>query len=390
MKPSKLYAPICFALVTALTLSCAEKKEDTEAVDESATGGGVAGGGGGGDGSSNEKLAAATDVSDLKLTNAFKINLPGAFAEKSAGAGLRLTEAKKSQEACQMGQTVKDSVRSLESIGNFFCHLEIEKDKMTFGKKFLINSNGVEFARIFVDNSEAATGKISIGFCSKQGDDESNRELITIEGLSDVGPRGSVYNSGENSHEGVAQTYGSATTFDMTTEGLVNVISSQLHESDGNTFRRKVELALVEAGVSNAKLASKGMKDGHSFAERGAAMFDGTLGSAIYQNAGSYNGQAFSFARRAYFDEPGNVLTAADVTEAVIPQLTDMPAFLDENFSTSIPAGWVADGCQDYEDVIDLNPESAEHQACGGGDQEHRECIDDTKFDTATEDVELD
>lgn len=385
----RTHSRILATIATAgLMLSgCGEKKEDEATSEES--GGSVAGGGGGG-GTADNKVAAADDVSDLQLTAAFALKLPAALSGEQAGASLLQAGAKKSQEACQIGQTVKESVRSIESIGNFFCHLEVEKEKLTFGKKFLINTNGQEFAKIFVDNSQAAAGKITIGFCSKHGSDETNKELIVIDGLTDAGPKGASFNMGTSMYEGKAQSWQQETAFDMSSAGLMNLITSQLHTHDGNTFRRKVELAITEAGLTTAKLAARGSWQGNNFTERGAAIFNGSFGSAIYQNAGSHQGQEFSFSRRAYFSEAGDVLTADDVPASVISQVTDVPAFLAEDFSPTMPEGWVQQGCPDYDDVVDLDPESAAHQACDNNMDDHRDCWDQEKFQQGSENLPID
>jgi hypothetical protein len=384
----RTHTQILAMIATAgLALSgCGEKKEE-ETSEESTTGTPASGGGGGG--TSTDKVAAADDVSDLQLTAAFALKLPAALSGEEAGASLLQAGAKKSQEACQIGQTVRESVRSIESIGNFFCHLEVEKDKIVFGKKFLINTNGVEFAKIFVDNSQAAAGKITIGFCSKHGSDESNKELIVIDGLTDAGPKGASYNMGTSVYEDKEQSWQQETAFDMSSAGLMNLITSQLHTHDGNTFRRKVELAITEAGLTTAKLAARGSWQGNAFTERGAAMFNGSFGSAIYQNAGSHQGQEFSFSRRAYFSEAGDVLTAADLPSSVIPQVTDVPAFLADDFSPSMPEGWVQQGCPDYDDVVDLDPESAAHQACDNNQDDQRDCWDQEKFQQGSENVTI-
>jgi hypothetical protein len=379
---------LSISMLAALSTACDQKEEKQET--ESTTPAGTVAGGGSTTTSTSGSLASATDVGDLKLTSAFSFKLPAAL-EGEAAASLNLLAGKKSQEACQMGSTIREVTSQLEEIGNFFCHLEVEKERMVFGKKYLINTNGVEFARLYVDNSAIAEGKISIGFCSKHGDEEANKQLITIDSLSASGPKGSVVNLGTGSYEGQANSWASSVTFDMSAAGIVDLIAEQLHSQDTNSFRRKVELVLAEAGMSHAKLAAKGTWGGNSFLERGAAMFDGTYGSAIFQSQGTHEGQTFSFARRAYFNEPGEVVASSAVPAAVIPPVTDLPAFLAETFEPTAPSGWVGGGCADYDEVIDLNPESEAHAACDSDrNDNHVECWSQDTYESGTENVEVD
>ena len=372
MESTLLKTSVSLALAAALTVSCAKKEEDE--TEETATSGTVSGPGS----ASSQSVASASDVSDLKLSTAFAFELPAALRGTSA-ASLNLLAAKKSQEACQMGSTIREVTSQLEDIGNFFCHLEVEQDRLLFGKKYLITTNGVEFARLYVDNSAIAEGKISIGFCSKHGDEEANKQLITIDGLSATGPKGSVVNLGTSSNQGQAQSWSSSVAFDMSATGIIDLIAEQLHAQASNSFRRKVELVLKEGGISYAKLAAKGTWEGNSFLERGAAMFDGTYGSAIFQNQGSHQGQTFSFARRAYFNEPGEVVEASAVPATVIPPVSDLPSFLAEDFQPTSPAGWVGGGCADYDEAVDLNPESAAHAVCDGDqNRNHIDCWSQT------------
>jgi len=78
-------------------------------------------------------VAVVKDVADLKLASAFKLDLPSALTGGSTS--LRLAGGKRSQEACQMGSTVKETTRSLQEVSGFFCHIEIEKDNISLVKR---------------------------------------------------------------------------------------------------------------------------------------------------------------------------------------------------------------------------------------------------------------
>ncbi len=377
--------PVAVSLMLAVQSSCSkdDKKETEE--DDSTT---AAVGGTGT--SSTKSISSASNVGDLQLKDALTITLPEALAG-SSGSGLRLTAALKSQESCQMGETVREVTDSLGEIGGFFCHMEVEKDKIIFGKKYLIRTGGQEFARLYVDNSDIANGKITVGFCSQHGADEKNKQLIVLSGLSDAGPKGQVFNEGTYSLEdGTASSWKSAVTFDMSTSGTVNISSNQRYASGDNIFTRAVELALKSAGISNISLAAKGSWQGNAFLERGAALFDGSFGSAIFQNQGSHEGQTFSFARRAYFNQAGEVLEKAGVPTTVIPEATALPAFLATDFVPASASGWVGEGCPDYDEALDLNVDSAEHQACERNhDNSMSSCWDQSTHQSGTENVTI-
>lgn len=377
----------CFGIAVTISASCGSKDSATtgdQPVTTTATEGG---------GSTNSnKVALASTIADLKMAGALAITLPEAFAGSARSQGLHLVEGKKSSEACMMGQTMSQATRSLGEVGGFFCHLEIEKDRLKFGKKYRIMTSMGEFARIYVDNSQAATGKLTIGFCQQdKGDGHSGKQLITIDSLSEFGPKGSVLNVGTDSGEGVQANFASATDFDVSAEGIVRVIASQRHEMPEQTFNNHVELELRKSGVSSLKLASRGADSarGGTFYERGAARFDGTKGSALFESKGTYESQPYEFSRRAHFNNAGDVLTSATVDAALQPEASVMSEYLADDFKPAAPSGWVGEGCPDYEEDVTLDPSSAAHNACDQGHDGEYNCWDPNQYEASSENVSV-
>ena len=373
-------------VAVAMTLSCAakdaSKTEDTTSTDPAA---------GTGSTTATNKVASATSIADLKLAGALAIKLPEAFGGSASSPALRLLGGKKSSEACRMGETIRQATRSLGEVGGFFCHLEVEKDRIKFGKKYRIMTSRGEFARIFVDNSQAASGKLTVSFCQKDsGDGHSGKQFITIDSLSDAGPKGSILNTGAESSQGSPQSFESAVEFDMSVAGLVNVLAKLRHESSGQIFTNGIDLSLKNAGVSVMKLASKGTDSQKgAFYDRGSALFDATNGSAVFQSKGSDQGGSYDFSRRAHFNKSGDALVAADIGADLQPTTASLPAYLPDDFRPAAPTGWAGQDCADYEEDVTLDPMSASHAACDQGHDDGDGCWDPSKYEDSNESVTI-
>jgi len=374
---------VTFGVVAAFAVACGAQKNGTSTEDTGTTSTGVS------TGSSSNKVGSATSVADLKLAGALAITLPEAFGGAPSSSSLALLAGRKSQEACMMGMTISQETRSLGEVGGFFCHLEVEKDRMKFGKKYRLMTREGEFARIYVDNSQASTGKISIGFCSnhQEGDGASSRgrQLITIDSLTESGPKGSIISDGTGTHEGFAQTYGRSQAFDMSTAGVVSLVGKTMHSQAGNTFVREVGLNLNKTGLSTLKLANKGTSDQGEFFDRGIAHVSADKGSAVFQTKGSFQGQTFEFANRAHFNNAGQVLTSAEVGADLQPPVSAIPAYLPADFKPDPLTGWVGQDCPDFDEEITLDPESPGHQACNQGRDSEYDCCSQTDYERSNE-----
>jgi hypothetical protein len=340
-------------------------------------------------------VSAVTDVSELKLSSAFNLTLPSALDDSSGSSALRLTAGKRSQEACQMGSTIKETTSALSEVSGFFCHIEVEKEKIKFGQKSTLTVEGEEFAKIWIDDSELSTNKIRIGFCSKH-EDGSSAEVIEITGLGADGPSGSIINKGsysqvDESGVSTAGNYHRAIAFDMTDAANIKITGEDSYSSDANKFTRQVLLSLVKDGISEAALASRGTWGGQNFQERGRALFDDSYGSAMFASEGTHEEQTYSFQRLARFDVDGYVALedASDkfATGGDLEILANtLPEFLAVDFSPKDLSGWVADGCPDSDNEISLDPESAEHQACDGNrDHGGQDCWNQDTFEAGSE-----
>jgi len=292
-----------------------------------------------------------------------------------------------------MGMTISQEVRSVGEVGGFFCHLEAEKDRLKFGKKYKIMTSFGEFARIYVDNSQASSGKLTIGFCSnnQEGDGASHRgrQLITIDSITENGPKGSIVSDGSGTYKGIGQTYARSQAFDMSTAGVVTLVGKTMHSQSGNTFVREVGLDLRNSGTSTLKLANKGTADNGEFFDRGVAYVSSDMGSAVFQTKGSFQGQTFEFANRAHFNKAGEVLASGDVGADLQPPVSAIPAYLPADFKPDALSGWVGQDCPDFDEEINLDPESAAHQACERGHGHDYDCWSQTDYERSNEQVTI-
>lgn len=339
------------------------------------------------------KVASVSSVADLKLAGALAITLPEAFNGSAKVSGLNLLGGKKSQEACMMGMTIYEETRAIGEVAGFFCHLEVEKDRIKFGKKYKLVTKFGEFAKIMVDNSKLSEGKLTIGFCStqQQGEDSQDRtrQLIVIDSLSENGPKGAIFTDGSGTYQGISQTYGRSQNFDMTVQGVVNLVGKTMHQQTGNTFVREVSLELKEVGISTLKLANKGTSDQGEFFDRGVALVSPEKGSTVFQSKGVFQGQTHEFSRRAHFNKAGEVIASAEVGAELIPALTALPSYLPADFKPDPVTGWVGQDCADFDEEVTLNPESPAHMACEQGEWRDFNCWQQSDYETSDESIEV-
>ncbi len=239
-------------------------------------------------------VAAVEDVGALKLSS-LAIELPAAL--NGSSSSLRLAGGKRSVEACQMGQTVKEVTKRVSSVANFACHIEAEKDKIIFGNKTKITFQGQEFGRLWVQKDGE---KISFAMC-QDSDENKNKQLIEITKVTEFGPAGSLFETGSNTYEGQEQSWTSSMSFDFTAEGTSSMEAKDNFKAGGtNEFLREVSLLLKEAGVSEVALASKGSWNNQQFSQRGAGKFNGSYGNALFENSGTSEFQGSSQTLRLW------------------------------------------------------------------------------------------
>jgi hypothetical protein len=268
--------------------------------------------------------------------------------------------------------------------------LEAEKDRIKFGKKYKLMTAQGEFAKIFVDNSQAASGKMVIGFCSADRGGGANRQLITLDALTDAGPKGSIISDGSGTFQNIAMTFARSTMFDMSVADVVSLISKDKNEHSTNTSVREVGLELKKNGQSTFKLAYKGSSSGAEVFDRGIAYLSSDKGSAVFQSQGSHQGQAFTFSRRSHFSKTGEVLGSSDVGADLQPAISAMPAFLASDFAPDSPTGWVGSNCPDFDEEVTLDPTSGSHAACDQSPNDgDMDCWDQTKYESSNEQVSV-
>ncbi|MCX6116712.1 MAG: hypothetical protein NT027_04165 [Proteobacteria bacterium] len=314
------------------------------------------------------KLETLSNPAQLGVSTALKVSLPAAYAGSSSTS---LLAGKRSQEACLMGESIRSVKQSMDSIRSFFCHIEVEKDKLVFGTKTKITSKGQEFGRIWVDNSQAASGLIAVYMCQ----DGALKEAIKLTGVkmgSDgkpTGMKGTVVHKGSDS----SQSWASNVTFDKGfTAANLQVTAQEKYSqtgSNGGSFAREVKMTLqdVSTEVSTVSVSSKGSWGGSEFSQKGYGKGASDFGQALFTNAGKDgSNQTFSWTKRSYFDKDG-IVAAATASSlfgeagSLYVKTTDLPEYLATTFAPDAPSGW---DCSGADTTVDLNPESDAHKAC--------------------------
>ena len=358
------------SLGLAVSLSCGTKTKE----DESTTNA---------DGST--KLTEMKTVDQLGVSAALgKLSLPAAYSPKKASLALTMLAAKKSQDACLMGDGIKSSTEGISNIGSFFCHIEAEKDKIQFGTKYNITAKGVAFAQVWIDNTQAADGVISLFMCEKN----ALKQAIKITGVKldannkPTGIKGNVSNKGSQG----TQSWASSSTFDKNFTGAYLEVSAKDKYDDsgtkGGSFARAVILKLFDAKteVSKVSMASAGTWGGQTFKQRGTGKGANDFGQALFVNSGTYGGSAFDWTHRSYFTlSTGLVAKVGDSADYAVGgslyvTTTELPEYLATSFTPDAPSGW---DCSGTTVTVDLDPDSAAHKACDGDHSEGASCWGD-------------
>jgi hypothetical protein len=325
-------------------------------------------------------LAEVEDVSQLGLSGALNISMPEAL-DQTESTGLRLAASKRSREACRIGSTIKEVTEQINSFSSFLCHLEVEKDKIKFGTKYRVMFDGKEFGRVWPDNSKVADGQITLYMC-KDGYLKERTEITAIKKDADgntIGAKGQIQNYGKQD----AHSWKSFILFDAKFTGdSIDVEAEQAYadEETNGSFVRAVLLKLFDKGegITSISLASKGTWQGSDFADRGYGLHDGDHGHILFNSQGSYDSQPYDFSRHSYFEGKGEVVSGSssakfDLGAELAVTRKDLPDFLSDSFSPDAPEGWECD----YDETIELNPDSKEHQTCDSDRGEPANCWDD-------------
>lgn len=354
-------------LTIASALSCGTKKEDEVVATTNADG--------------STKLTELKTADQLGVSTALgKLSLPAAYSPTTAALNLALIAGKKSSDACMMGDGIESATEGIKNIGSFFCHIEAEKDKLVFGTKYTVTSKGAAFAQVWIDNSNAAAGEISLYMCES----DKLKQAIKITGVKmdaagkPAGIKGSV------SHKGAqdTQSWSSSATFDKGYAGAYFEVSAKDKYADSansGSFARAVVLKLFDAAteVSTVTMASGGTWGGQAFKQRGMGKGANDFGQALFVNSGTYSGTAFDWTHRSYFTLSTGIVAAvgdsANFAEggSLYIKSTELPDYLAATFEPDAPAGW---DCSGATTVVDLDPDSAAHKACESGRTEGANC----------------
>jgi len=195
------------------------------------------------------------------------------------------------------------------------------------------------------------------------------KEKIEVTGFDEAreAVKGSIQQKGSED----TQSWASSVVFDIlfSDENLRVVDAQDLYEDSATSgsFARHVNMSIYTegAGVSEMALASQGTWNGSDFQDRGFGRHDGDYGHAKFASQGSNNGNVYDWSHDSFFDAEGLVVSSsasAAFTSGGTLDVTadDMPDFLADSFSPTEPEGWDCD----VDETIELDPESAGHQAC--------------------------
>ncbi len=338
------------------------------------------------DDSSSTAVSSATNVEELKLSSALSLSLPDHYSTSSSS--LALSNTKRSKQACVVGSIADEALSQLSEVANMFCHFEVEKDKIEFGKKTHITFSGSQANSgssfdLWIDNSDSS--QLVVYFC----EDSTLSQKIVISGSTTTGKaKGSMINQGSSTENGVTYTWKDSIVFDngYTTDGTVTLTSQSARtESSGGSNKLRVDLNIVNDGVSTISAARKGQWKGDTFEDRGVGKSSSNYAMALFYGNGSHAGESYNYQKVAYFDtdmykiqqsvsdefQSGGTLNVSD---------SDLPEFLADDFSPESfsSSDW---DCTGTEVTITLDPDSSEHQACSNRDDSTTDCWDSNTFE---------
>ncbi len=330
----------------------------------------------------SESLQAGSDIGALNLSNALNIDVPDALQNDSSS--LRLT-GKKSREACEVGNTVSEGVRSIKSIANMFCHIEVEAENIEYGKKYAIDISGDEDQQlaIWVDDSDAANGNLKVNFCQAG----KLTEIINVTGVGEDSSSGSVLRHGsEDGHN-----WSEEVKFDngQTTAGksFISVKSVYSNDAGSESFKRQLVMSL-EGEVGTVLVSNAGTWQGETFAQAGGARLNADYGQVLFKHSGTHDGTDFDHSRRAFFDDEGYVVgsdASADFNtdgSLYVPD-SEVPAYLPSDFSVAaFPSdAWDCSTDESFS-IVMTGDKGAAHDACDGSrsDGEGVNCWDDSAY----------
>lgn len=312
---------------------------------------------------SEENNIQATNVAELKLSNAFKLELPAALVKASgatssppAALSTRLT-GKKSSEACRTVDQIKMLFSNLSMLSGTMCHLEAESAQIKFGVKYkLILTKDAQTREmpLWVDNS--VPGALNIYTCK----DGKLAEKIAVSAVNSNGPKGALsFRGSEN-----GQTYAAALEFDFTTSGVKLVKGQNTYAKGSDKFSQDSSLDFRDSGLSFLKIANKGSMEGMTFADRGTVKHNGTFGQALYKGEGTYTGGSYSFSNRATFDADGYKVANTSAPADIVAQASELPAFLADGYSIPEATGWDCTTAETVTLDLDSGANAAAHAAC--------------------------
>jgi hypothetical protein len=226
-----------------------------------------------------------SDVSQLKISESFAIDIPESVAAQGPGiesqngsiavTALTQEQGSKSFEACRVRQEMFQAISELKGVGHDLCMIEANSDKIKLGIKYKLQFPEGTFddednpeagpqpshMNLWVDNSQPE--RVTVYMCI--GDTLERKFIVT--GLNDQGAKGTYkfFGVGAKSkfaHEGF---YDDKFSDPNRTKIIQNNVFSETIEAEGESsepdidtiHRKNVSLDLSEAGISAVKLSER-------------------------------------------------------------------------------------------------------------------------------------
>jgi len=329
----------------------------------------------------------ASNVEELKLSSALALTLPDNYS--ASDSSLALSETKKSKQACTIGSIANEALSQLSEVANMFCHFEVEKDNIVFGKKTHVEFSGsaaeagASSFDIWIDNSD--TANLVVYFC----EDSTLKQKIVITGSTTTGKaKGYMINKGSSVEDGTTYSWNDSIVFDnkYTTADLVTLASkSSRSESSGGSNKLAVNLNISSSGVSTISAARKGEWKGDTFEDRGTGKSLGEYAMALFYGSGAHGSEAYDYQKVAYFNDDMYKIQQSVSDEfqsggSLNVGESDLPEFLADDFTpdTFSSSDW---DCSGSEVTVTLDPESAGHQACSSDNEDPSDCWNSNTYE---------
>lgn len=198
---------------------------------------------------------------------------------KGDGSSLNLLASKKSREACEIRNMIKEQMQKMKRTGTMMRHFEAESDNIKVGQKYQLSMGSGQSGGLWIRKTD--NDNLRISMC-RNGEPMSR---FTVEGTKDGGAsKGSMIMKHSFSSSNGETSFATNYSYDRhySNPDRTKVLSrSKFSNSNGGGFRSLVAMDLSKEGVSYIKGARNGTFGGATFDNTGAARIDPDFGMAL-------------------------------------------------------------------------------------------------------------